>query len=68
MIWESIVEELGWHEGVLAEGDSWQWSEGRYMCFRQVYFTNATECCSRHREIVFSAMPASDMVTSASPY
>jgi len=33
-------------------------------------FTSPTqpECCSRHREIVFSAMPASDMVTSASPY
>lgn len=33
-------------------------------------FTSPTqpECCSRHREIVFSAMPASDTVTSASPY
>ena len=67
MIWESIVEELGWHEGVLAEGDSWQWSEGRYVLDK---FTSPTqpECCSRHREIVFSAMPASDTVTSASPY
>ena len=50
----------GWHEGVLTECDSWQWSEGNICVLDKFASPVQPECCSRHREIVFSAMPASD--------
>lgn len=58
---ESIVEELGWYHGVLMKVIVGSEVRGDICVLDKFTSPTQPECCSRHREIVFSAMPASDV-------
>lgn len=62
------MEELGGMRGYLQNVIVGSEVRGDVCVLDKFASPTQPECCSRHREIVFIAMPASDTVTSASPY